>query len=292
MTLSSGQLTCLLDVGGGSQCVLGDACSPQTVTGPDVAAGPPWNVGTLPGGTSWLVPVLPSDAPLTPAGRQCYDLLVIGGGSGGLACAKEGVCPVSRMRLVRRVLRECSGALGAEGVPCMRALCRGPGPPPQAAGGPLSLTVDHAAFYEILSQWTRAASILTFRASPTGPVMWRSSVLLRESGASPSHTAVWTRRPSHLWLLHSPMGWVVSCLGLLETTVCVCVSVWTRAVRLLEGRLRVEQLGRALCPRPGTVRLSAAFRPFDEQVFHVCVRFIPSVSCFQSALLRRESHAV
>ncbi|XP_052510908.1 thioredoxin reductase 2, mitochondrial isoform X1 [Budorcas taxicolor] len=91
-------------------------------------------------------------------GRQCYDLLVIGGGSGGLACAKE----------------------------------------------------DHAAFYEILSQWTRAASILTFRASPTGPVMWRSSVLLRVSGASPSHTAAWTRRPSHLWLLHSPMDWVVS----------------------------------------------------------------------------------
>lgn len=33
--------------------------------------------------------------PLTPAGRHDYDLLVIGGGSGGLACAKEGMCPVS-----------------------------------------------------------------------------------------------------------------------------------------------------------------------------------------------------
>ena len=52
-----------------------------------------------------LVPVLSSDAPLTPTGRQCYDLLVIGGGSGGLACAKEGACPASRMRLARRGLR-------------------------------------------------------------------------------------------------------------------------------------------------------------------------------------------
>lgn len=31
---------------------------------------------------------------LSPAGRQDYDLLVIGGGSGGLACAKEGMYPV------------------------------------------------------------------------------------------------------------------------------------------------------------------------------------------------------
>lgn len=63
MTSRSGRLTCLLDVGGGGQCMLGDACSPQTITGPGVAVGPPRNVGGLPGGTSWLVPVLPSDAP-------------------------------------------------------------------------------------------------------------------------------------------------------------------------------------------------------------------------------------
>lgn len=38
-------------------------------------------------------------SPVTPAGRQDYDLLVIGGGSGGLACAKEGMCPVSYVQL-------------------------------------------------------------------------------------------------------------------------------------------------------------------------------------------------
>lgn len=44
-------------------------------------------------------PALPSYPSLfTPAGRQDYDLLVIGGGSGGLACAKEGTCPVSCWR--------------------------------------------------------------------------------------------------------------------------------------------------------------------------------------------------
>lgn len=38
-----------------------------------------------------------SPLPFTQAGQQCYDLLVIGGGSGGLACAKEGRCPVSQV---------------------------------------------------------------------------------------------------------------------------------------------------------------------------------------------------
>lgn len=33
-------------------------------------------------------------SPLSAAGQQNYDLLVIGGGSGGLACAKEGMCPL------------------------------------------------------------------------------------------------------------------------------------------------------------------------------------------------------
>lgn len=106
VTLSSGWLTCFLDVGGGGQCVVGDTWSAQTITGPSVTAGLPWNTGRLPGGAPpRLVLVLPSDARLTPAGRQCYDLLVIGGGSGGLACAKEGACPASRMRLARRGLR-------------------------------------------------------------------------------------------------------------------------------------------------------------------------------------------
>jgi hypothetical protein len=36
-------------------------------------------------GVAFFSPLIPS-----PAGQQNYDLLVIGGGSGGLACAKEG----------------------------------------------------------------------------------------------------------------------------------------------------------------------------------------------------------
>lgn len=39
--------------------------------------------------------------PLIPTGRQDYDVLVIGGGSGGLACAKEGTCLVSCWDLQR-----------------------------------------------------------------------------------------------------------------------------------------------------------------------------------------------
>ena len=73
------------------------------------------------------------------------------------------------MRPAWQGLREGSGALGTGGAPRTRALCRGPGPPPQAASDPLSLAVDHLAFYEILSQWTRAASILTFPPLPRAP---------------------------------------------------------------------------------------------------------------------------
>uniref|UniRef100_A0A5F5PV14 thioredoxin-disulfide reductase (NADPH) n=1 Tax=Equus caballus TaxID=9796 RepID=A0A5F5PV14_HORSE len=62
----------------------GQSCLPLAMVRQPPGSGPQ----TWPG--SPFSPLTPS-----PAGRQGYDLLVIGGGSGGLACAKEGTYPVS-----------------------------------------------------------------------------------------------------------------------------------------------------------------------------------------------------
>lgn len=87
------------------------------------------------------------------------------------------------------------------------------------------------------------------------------------SGVSPPHAAAWTVCPSHLWF---PV------LGLLETFVCVRVSVWMHAVSLLEDCLKVEQLGHVVSlPFRYFSFLSAVFCQFDKQVFHVLCQFYP-----------------
>lgn len=72
----------------------------------------------------------------------------------------------------------------------------------------------------------------------------------------------------------SPMGWVVSCLGLLETAVCVMsLQYWAFCASAGGGRLRVEQLGRALCP------VQALFA-FQRRSAHLMSRSSTSVSFY------------
>nr|XP_020759144.1 thioredoxin reductase 2, mitochondrial [Odocoileus virginianus texanus] len=78
---------------------------------------------------SWVAPpprlvlVLPSDAPLTPAGRQCYDLLVIGGGSGGLACAKEAAQLGKKVAVLDYVEPSPRGTRWGLGGTCVNVGC-------------------------------------------------------------------------------------------------------------------------------------------------------------------------
>lgn len=86
---------------------------------------------------SGMILALPSQpSPLTSTGQQDYDLLVIGGGSGGLACAKEGMCPVPMSNWHLQAFKApwsgqcCSPRLGGD-APCetmsrMHCLCSWP----------------------------------------------------------------------------------------------------------------------------------------------------------------------
>ena len=160
-----------------------------------------------------------------------------------------------------------AGPPGAGAASRMRGLCCGPGPPPQAAGDLLSLAVDHVAFSEISFRWTRAASILTsgpLQRAPFRGGHLRCCVCIRSLASSLVCVDC---------VFVSP---VVSRLGLLETFVCVCVSVWMHVVSLLEDCLKVEQLGHvvSLLFRYFSF-LSAVFCQFDKQVFHILCQFYP-----------------
>ncbi|XP_022407182.1 thioredoxin reductase 2, mitochondrial isoform X7 [Delphinapterus leucas] len=81
------------------------------------------NCGLL-GSRPRLLLVLPSQRlPLTPAGRQCYDLLVIGGGSGGLACAKEAAQLGKKVAVVDYVEPSPRGTRWGLGGTCVNVGC-------------------------------------------------------------------------------------------------------------------------------------------------------------------------
>lgn len=91
----------------------------------------------------------------------------------------------------------------------------------------------------------------------------------------PSHAAAWTLHPSHLWLVRSPVDWIVSCLGLLETFVCVCLCV--DACRESAGESPGSRTA-GPCGEPPVQVLFGSFSgvlPFDEQVFDVVCQLDP-----------------
>lgn len=107
-----------------------------------------------------------------------------------------------------------------------------------------------------------------FWASPTGPISWRSSALLR---VYPGSRLLTRLRGLCVCLT---CGFPFGAVG--NICVCVCISVWMHVVSLLEDCLKVEQLGHvvSLLFRYFSF-LSAAFCQFDKQVFHVLCQFYP-----------------
>uniref|UniRef100_A0A8D1A204 thioredoxin-disulfide reductase (NADPH) n=2 Tax=Sus scrofa TaxID=9823 RepID=A0A8D1A204_PIG len=64
-----------------------------------------------------------SPLPFTQAGQQCYDLLVIGGGSGGLACAKEAAQLGKKVAVVDYVSPSPRGTRWGLGGTCVNVGC-------------------------------------------------------------------------------------------------------------------------------------------------------------------------
>ncbi|XP_030692310.1 thioredoxin reductase 2, mitochondrial [Globicephala melas] len=70
----------------------------------------------------WRVRAVPGGA-RSAAGRQCYDLLVIGGGSGGLACAKEAAQLGKKVAVVDYVEPSPRGTRWGLGGTCVNVGC-------------------------------------------------------------------------------------------------------------------------------------------------------------------------
>ncbi|KAB0406856.1 hypothetical protein E2I00_006179, partial [Balaenoptera physalus] len=112
---------CFLPAGG---CVVTPYHHRTGLPSPKVNPVPHWKLCGLLGLRPRLLLVLPSQRlPLTPAGRQCYDLLVIGGGSGGLACAKEAAQLGKKVAVVDYVEPSPRGTRWGLGGTCVNVGC-------------------------------------------------------------------------------------------------------------------------------------------------------------------------